>query len=848
MSTMQADQHLADQIIEKAVDECAGRLFNGDTQQVYLSLKQGRCDVCGQLSSSLISQVGEYLGGIDRTVKAVYQFAPETLAGLPGQNKAQPVNPPPGLNLVVWVDRKSPALNALGGTLENVLTERRRKLGCTHALPACFTLNLQTVDDKDILEGRGFGVVVNTDYLRSMRIWSREEPGSTSVEGSELLPLNLEIIPEERLFQMAREIEQLSEPERGNRLHHLRDLKVTLIRKLISDHLAYINLAREWFSFDDLELIYSHKIGAGRIGGKAAGMLLAYRILSEVADESIQTHLQIPESYYLGSEQMYTFMAMNGLIHWHNQKYKSEDRIRSEYQQLEQEFFDSKFPPEILTELRTILNQVGMRPVIVRSSSQLEDNFGTSFAGKYVSVFCPNQGSLEENLEALSRAITRTYASTFRPEALLYRRDRRLLDYDERMAVLIQVVHGERWGRYYLPFAAGVAFSHNIYRWAPEIRREDGFSRVVWGLGTRAVERVGNDYPRMVALSHPTIQPDDSSEAIRRYSQRFVDVIDLEDNALKTLPILDVLNPNYPPLRYMTQLEQDGYFITPRSRILETDLPKLAITYDELLRRTAFPSILSRVLHLLEEQYHTPVDIEYTVSLPNPDQPKPEVMVTLLQCRPQSSLKQTRTISMPKNLPSEDIIFTSDFIVPRGYLPDIRHVLYVVPDRYFALGDAAARNEIGKLVSQLNSKLGKKTFICIGPGRWGSTNLDLGVYVAYADICNAGALVELSGKGSGQVSEASLGTHFFQDLMEAQIYPIVISLDRQGTVFNPDFFLKTPNTLSSWVKADKKSAECLRLIDVASFRPGYHLEVVMDDDKGQTIAYIQPDNKTDDKV
>jgi hypothetical protein len=411
------------------------------------------------------------------------------------------------------------------------------------------------------------------------------------------------------------------------------------------------------------------------------------------------------------------------------------------------------------------------------------------------------------------------------------------------MAVLIQVVQGERWGRYYLPFGAGVAFSHNIYRWAPEIRREDGFSRLVWGLGTRAVERVGNDYPRLVALSHPAIQPDDSPEAIRRYSQRFVDVIDLEENTFKSLPITDVLNPGYPGLRLMTQLEQDGYFTPLVSRIQESDLPRLAITYDELLRRTNFPGLLSRVLHLLEEHYHTPVDVEYTIAIPESGLPNADVTFTLLQCRPQSSLKQSRPVSIPRDLPVEDILFTSGFMVPRGYLPAIRHVLFVSPECYFKLEDTAARNEIGRLVNLLNSKLEKKSFICIGPGRWGSTNLDLGVYVAYADICNAGALVELSGKGAGQVSEASLGTHFFQDLMEAQIYPIVIDLDRPGTTFNQDFFLKTPNQLKKWVETDKKMVDCLRLIDVADYRPGYHLEVVMDDEKGQTIAYLKADKQ-----
>ena len=138
---------------------------------------------------------------------------------------------------------------------------------------------------------------------------------------------------------------------------------------------------------------------------------------------------------------------------------------------------------------------MGQQPLIVRSSSLLEDNFGTSFAGKYESHFCPNQGTPEENLRDLTQAIARIYASILNPDALLYRRAKGLQDYDERMAILIQVVQGERFGRYYLPHAAGVAFSRNLYRWSPQIRREDGFVRLVWGLGTRAVDRVGNDYP-----------------------------------------------------------------------------------------------------------------------------------------------------------------------------------------------------------------------------------------------------------------------------------------------------------------------------------------------------------------
>jgi hypothetical protein len=118
-------------------------------------------------------------------------------------------------------------------------------------------------------------------------------------------------------------------------------------------------------------------------------------------------------------------------------------------------------------------------------------------------IFAQTRARPEENLIDLTRAIKRIYASILNPDALLYRRSQR--------AAGLRRAHGDpdpgraggAYGRYYLPHAAGVAFSRNLYRWSPQIRRDDGFLRLVWGLGTRAVDRVGNDYPRLVALSHP---------------------------------------------------------------------------------------------------------------------------------------------------------------------------------------------------------------------------------------------------------------------------------------------------------------------------------------------------------
>lgn len=846
MATVQMDQVLADQMIEQAVAFCAEKKFNGDQQAARLALRQGQCDVCRYLSNSLVSQVSNYLGQMDRTVKAVYEFEIEHSSLRPKSGDKAAAYRKTGLNLVAWVDRKSPVLNTLGATLETLLSESRGKLGCKNATPTCYTLNLQMVDDKDVQERRGYGVIVNSVYVQSKQVWARADVSAQiapapSIDRESLTPLDPEFAPEEFLFDQALAIEKIPEDERDFFDHRLRELKVVLIRKIISDQLAYIQIAKEWFTIADLIDIRRRKIGYGKIGGKAAGMLLAARILKGLQDENINAHLRIPESYFIGSDVMYIFMAMNGLMHRNDQKYKSEDQIRADYPKIIEEFQAGEFPPEVLAEFRTLLNKIGSNPIIVRSSSQLEDNFGTSFAGKYNSYFCPNQGGPEKNLQALTKAIARTYASTLKPEALLYRRSRGLQDYDERMAILLQVVQGEQFGKYYLPCGSGVAFSRNIYRWSPEIRREAGFARLVWGLGTRAVERVGNDYPRMVALSHPTLVPDDTCEAIRHYSQQYVDLIDLEENTVKTLPVHEVLNPDYPLLRLIAQIEQDGFFTTPRSRVFQEDIPKLAITYDELLRKTQFATLLSRIMHLLEEHYHAAVDIEFTVHIPNPNGMKPDVQISLLQCRPQSRFQTTQATQLPKELQREDIIFSSRFIVPPGHLPNLHHVIFIPPEKYFALPNAAARGDLGKVIARLNATLKPKTFICIGPGRWGTANLDLGVYVSYTDICNAGALVELAGIGVGPAPEPSLGTHFFQDLMEAQIYPVAICLDDKETIFNRDFFYNTPNCLRTWIEVSDDLADCLRLIEVDSFKAGHHLELIMDDEKGQSMAFLATD-------
>ena len=495
-----------------------------------------------------------------------------------------------------------------------------------------------------------------------------------------------------------------------------------------------------------------------------------------------------------------------------------------------------RFPDYVVYDLAMLIEQMEDSPLIVRSSSLLEDNFGRSFAGKYESVFCPNQGTPVENLKALLNAVRRIYASTLNPDALFYRQQVGLVDYDERMAVLIQRVEGSRYGRYFFPTVAGVAFGRNPFRWNRRIRREDGFLRIVCGLGTRAVERVASDYPRMVALSHPQLRPEVTVAEIKKYSQHFMDVIDLEENAFKTLPISEVIGSDYPFIELLASLDEGDYiqpiyFMSP-----EVTPGKLVLTFDRLLQEETFTTLMRTLLQKLERAYGCPVDIEFTVEILTEH---PWYIVHLLQCRPLSSQVVEAGHQAPQYIPSEDVIFTSAKLVPDGLVSRIEYVVYVDPARYAQVPDYTTKLEIGRVVGRLNKKLAGHRYILIGPGRWGSANIDLGVKVSYADIYNTSMLIEVGSAESGGMPEVSYGTHFFQDLVEANIYPLALYPDQPDTVFNRAFFEGSPNRLTAFLPDDGVYAQYVKVIDVRAVTGGRLLEVVMNAEKEKAVAYIR---------
>jgi hypothetical protein len=647
------------------------------------------------------------------------------------------------------------------------------------------------------------------------------------------LTFNPELAPVDLLLRQLRLYDGLTESERAKIQHHIEEIVVVLTRTIISDQLSFVRVAKHWFSAADFEYIRSRRIGTGKIGGKAAGILLAWKILQKSAPE-VAGQVTVPRSYFVGANVFYDFKAINQLEH--NQKYKSAEQIRSEYPALQEAHLRARFPEEVADRLRAILDELGPTPVIVRSSSLLEDNFGTSFAGKYASYFCPNQGSPRENLRDLTQAIRRIYASVYNPDVLIYRRRMGLLDYDERMAILLQEVQGAAHGRYFFPDLAGVAFSRSSIVWSPRLRREEGFVRLVTGLGTRAVERVAEDYPRMIFLSHPLLRPESTPRAIEHYSQHYADVIDLEANTFVTVPVREILKPGYEAVRWLASLKDpEAETLVPLHSLSPQLAPeRLVLTFDNLLQRSEFVPLIKQILTVLSRHYEQAVDVEFAATLREQGS-KPGLELHLLQCRPQSSLEGNSARPLPTDLPEANKLFGSTRMVPQGEVNGVEYIVYVDPAAYSLIRGNHERIELARLIGRLNRALEKKTFILIGPGRWGSSNLQLGVPVSYGDIYNARALVELSVGPQGLAPDPSYGTHFFQDLVESQIYSLAVHTHDQageaGEFINWDFFARAADYLGAVLPEATICSGCLKLVHVPSERDGQRLEIWMDGER-----------------
>lgn len=673
------------------------------------------------------------------------------------------------------------------------------------------------------------------EIVACLHKWIKEEKSSFLVNALENLNTSLTEISD----AMAR-YEHIHPQESELSLAAERGVRVALVRRFFSDQLQFIRVAKNYVDMRDFHDLLQRMIfpqgSHGRLGGKGSGLFLATQIVKKSRGRSdLLDDIKVPKTWYLVSDVQRNFISRNNLEDVFNQKYKDIEQVRQEYPYIIQVFKNSSFSPDVIKGLSMALDDFGDCPLIVRSSSLLEDRFGTAFSGKYKSLFLANQGPKPQRLAALTDAIAEVYASTFSPDPIEYRAERGLVDFHEEMGVLIQEVVGTRVGDHFLPAFAGVAFSRNEFRWSPRIRREDGLVRMVPGLGTRAVDRLSDDYPILISPGQPGLRVNVTLDETIRYSPRKLDVINLKTARFETVDLVELLRehgPAYPGIHQIVSIPDHDHLRDPTGTSLDFQADELVVTFSGLVSRTPFARRVKALLNLLEGTLGTPVDIEFACDGTD---------FYLLQCRPQSHSQQTAPAPIPRDLPRDRILFSANRYVSNGPVPDVTHVVYVEPDAYSELPELSQLAAVGRVIGKLNKVLPRRRFILMGPGRWGSRgDIKLGVKVTYSDINNTAVLVEVARQKGSYVPDLSFGTHFFQDLVESSIRYLPLYPDDPGIIFNELFFRRSRNILAELVPDAADLADTVRVIDVPQVAEGQVLRILMNADLDEAMGVLAP--------
>jgi len=616
-----------------------------------------------------------------------------------------------------------------------------------------------------------------------------------------------------------------------------KSIKIALIRRLLTDQQDFIDIAKRVVKIDSFnKLLHNtiHPINShGRLGGKSSGLFLAKQILESNSSEiEFFDKIKIPKTWYITSDGLLNFMTYNNLEEIVEQKYKEIGRVRQEYPYVVQVFKNSTFSPEIIKGLLMALEDFGDVPLVVRSSSLLEDRIGAVFAGKYKSLFISNTGSKEKRLSELMDAIAEVYASIFGPDPINYRSQQQLLDYQEEMGIMIQEVVGTKVGPYFFPSFAGVAFSRNEYRWSSRLLPEDGLVRIVPGLGTRAVDRLSNDYPILLSPGKPGLRVNVSVDEIIKYSPRFIDVINVDSGSFETIEIESLLKrygKEYPAVSRVLSVLKENHIQPARPLGMNFSENTFVVNFEGLTKRTSFLKEMMSMMKILEKSYGNPVDIEFAHNGKE---------LYLLQCRSQSFGDEAKPAEIPIVTDEESLLFTANKYISNGSVMGITHIIYVDPVLYDKLPDHETMVKVGIAIGKLNDLLSDNHFILIGPGRWGSRgDIKLGVSVTYSEINNTSMLVEVAKRKKDYVPDVSFGTHFFQDLVEANIKYLPLFPDDDMGYFNDNFFMNSKNVFSSLIPEMEELGDVIRVIDTSMVNK--HLNVYMNSELGKAVGVLE---------
>lgn len=652
------------------------------------------------------------------------------------------------------------------------------------------------------------------------------EPVINSVDASELFTHLSSLktgVPQrhldywDRLFMQAKHL-----IETGTRNEEKQDMVEQLSRLLLTRNKKILKLIREHMTLEDLLQIKERLIGTGFIGGKSVGMLLARKILSNDRHFDWAKVLEHHDSFYIGSDVFYSYIVQNG---WWKifMAHKTRQGYFDQAAELRERMLTGMFPEEITENFQLMLEYFGQSPIIIRSSSLLEDAFGSAFAGKYESFFCVNQGAPQERYEKFEEAVRHIFASSMNESALAYRLQRGLDQMDERMALLVQRVSGAYHKHFFFPEMAGVGLSHNPFVWKKGMEPKAGMIRLVYGLGTRAVDRVENDYPRIIAMDNPLVKPLADMKDIRRFSQHSVDLLNLRKNRIESTNFeLMVEEKISAHIDLLTVRDMEAIRALRDMGRIEKD--QRILTFDPFLTTTPFVELMSRMLSRLDGIYQHPVDIEFTVNFNQAD----EIQVNLLQCRPFQTIGMGGRLPLPESIRNEDIIIQMDGHFMGGNISQpISKIIFVDSEPYTRLS-LSEKYSVARLIGRLNRMIADRkkhpTFL-LGPGRWGTQTPAMGVPVNFSEINHIAAIAEISYQDGSLIPDLSFGTHFFHDLIETQIFYMAIYPEQPEIRFNRQWFNELPNLLETLSPVDGHMAHVVKVADCREMGLVIHSDV-----------------------
>ena len=612
-----------------------------------------------------------------------------------------------------------------------------------------------------------------------------------------------------------------------------REEKKCICNRLMTTESHMEQLILKHFTEEDFRRVWMRKIGGGVIGGKACGLLVARKLI-ELNMPEYAGHVEPHISFFIGTDVFYRYLVYNRCA-----ELKARHRLEKEHfketEELTKRLRGGSLPEDIREELSDMLEHYGNTPIIVRSSSIMEDGYGNAFSGKYESIFCMNQGTKEERMAELEEAIRRVYASTMNEQAIEYRRKRHLLDVDEQMALLIQQVAGQQYGGLYMPVAAGMGCSYNPYKWMEHLNPEAGMLRMVMGLGTRAVERTPGDYPRLIGLDRAQANLRTTLAERHKFSQRKVDVLDFGTKSLCTKSlekILDLL-PKWQKKMVLSR-DTDAEDMLAERHIYRT------IYFADcqgLVDNLEFIRMMRSLMKMLEKEYERPVDVEFAVTSPE----EGVWRLNLLQCRPLQTAKSEQ-IHIPDGVDHQFLFDVRRTSMRRSKEEPIDYIVWVDPQKYYEY-EYSKKPDVARLISRINQHFEDtdKKLMLLVPGRIGTSSPELGVPVVYAEISQFSAICEVAYGKAGYHPDLSYGSHMFQDMVEADVYYGAINDNSKTRLYRPELLTRYPEVLKDILPGESQElADIVKVHDVS--RSGATL--TLDAQEGRAVCRIRGTTRT----